>query len=80
MTTQNTETNDAPKPSNGTGNKPTMTAKQRVGYGKNTSYERLGVAWNNDDGSIYVRVHGTQIITGGFVLYPIEDDGDKAGE
>ncbi len=80
MTTQNTETNDAPQTSNAAGNKPTMIAKQRVGFGKKATYERLGVAWTNDDGSFYVKLHGTQIITGGFVLYPIEDDSDKAGE
>ena len=39
---------------------------------------RLGVAWQNDDGSVYVKLHGTQLISGGFVLYPIGDE-DKAG-
>ncbi|MEQ8164699.1 MAG: hypothetical protein RIC93_01340 [Alphaproteobacteria bacterium] len=79
MTTQMTETNDAPETSNGQGNKPTMIAKQRVGYGKKASYERIGVAWTNDDGSLYVKVHGTQVISGGFVLYPVEGDSEKAG-
>jgi len=48
-----------------------------------TSYERVGVAWVNDNGSIYVKLHGTQVISN-FMLYAMdqEDDqaGDKAGE
>lgn len=77
MTNQTTETNEATENSNGQGNKPTMIAKQRVGYGKKATYERLGVAWTNEDGSLYVKFHGTQIVTGGFVLYPTEVEGDK---
>ena len=74
MTTQTTETNEAAETSNGQGNKPTMIAKQRIGFGKKATYERLGVAWTNEDGSLYVKFHGTQIVTGGFALYPIEDE------
>lgn len=57
-------------------NKPTHVVKVRNGTGKKASYDRIGVAWENDqDGSLYVRVHGTQIISGGFTCYPIEDQG-----
>ncbi|MEQ8694481.1 MAG: hypothetical protein RIC85_04035 [Gammaproteobacteria bacterium] len=79
MTTQMTETNDAPETSKGQNNKPTMIAKQRVGFGKNATYERLGVAWTNDDGSLYVKFHGTQIVNGAFVLYPVENDNETSG-
>ncbi len=42
--------------SNGESNKPTHVVKQREGYGKKASYERIGVAWENDeDGSLYIR-------------------------
>ncbi|RCK43662.1 hypothetical protein TH25_21155 [Thalassospira profundimaris] len=68
---ENTATN---QPVEKATNKPAMIAKQRVGRGKNATYERLGVAWLNDDGSIYIKVHGTQVITGGFVLYPIGEN------
>ena len=74
MTTQTNETNEATETSNGRGNKPTMIAKQRVGFDKKATYERLGVAWTNDDGSLYVKFHGTQIVTGGFTLYPVKQD------
>lgn len=80
MTTQMTETNNGADNTNGQANRPTMIVKQRVGFGKKATYERIGVAWTNDDGSLYVKVHGTQVLSGGFVLYPIENDSEKAGE
>jgi hypothetical protein len=55
-------------------NKPTHIVKQRHGTGKSASYERIGVAWlGEEDGSLYVRLHGTQIISGGFTCYELED-------
>jgi hypothetical protein len=55
-------------------NKPTHIVKQRKGNGKNASYERIGVAWlSEEDGSLYIRLHGTQIISGGFNCYQIEE-------
>ena len=77
MTTQTNEATEANQAENKPANMPTMIVKQRVGYGKKASSERLGVAWLNDDGSIYVKLHGTQLISGGFALYPIGDE-DKA--
>ncbi len=53
---------------------PTHLAKIRHGKGDNASYERLGAAWVDEDtGSVFVKLHGTQIISEPFVLYPIED-------
>lgn len=61
---------------NGHKNQPTHIVKKREGHGKKATYERIGAAWlNEEDGSVYVRVHGTQIIDGGFTCYPIEDRG-----
>lgn len=52
---------------------PTHIAKVRHGTGKAAHYERIGVAWESDDGrSVYVRLQGTQIVADGFTLYPIE--------
>jgi hypothetical protein len=53
-------------------NLPTHVAKTRNGYGKNASYERIGVAWKNDDGSYYVKLHGTQVVSN-FTLYQIAE-------
>jgi hypothetical protein len=38
--------------------------------GDRTTYDWLGVAWEREDGSLYVRLHGTQIISEGFSIYP----------
>lgn len=54
-------------------NPPTHIAKVRSGQGENASFERIGVAWAKEDGSLYVRLSGTQIISDGFALYPVED-------
>lgn len=60
---------------NGKGKLPTHVAKVRTGYGKNVSFERIGVAWVNDDGSLYVKLHGTQIVSN-FALYEIADNAE----
>ena len=64
---------------NGSKNKPTHVAKVRDGHGKKASYERIGVAWHDPEkDSIYVRLYGTQIVSEGFSLYPI-DAGQTGG-
>ena len=67
-TNQSTETNAR-------GNKapklPTHVAKVRHGYGKKATYERIGVAWRNDDGSLYVKLSGTQVVSA-LTLYELE--------
>lgn len=68
--TQNRESENA--------NLPTHVVKMRHGRGKNAHYERIGVAWQNEDGALYVKLHGTQIIDQGFTLYEIEQA--RAGE
>ena len=70
--TQNTQTRET-----GRGNRPTHVAKVRIGRGKNASYDQIGVAWENEDGSVYVKLHGTQIIESGFTLYELPG-GEKA--
>lgn len=59
------------------GNQPGFIAKVRHGFGKRASYERIGVAWKNEDGSLYVKLYGTQVVSG-FMLYGL-DEQDKAG-
>lgn len=82
MTTQ-TSMIPAETRASGNGKKPSHLVKLRHGFGKKATYERIGVAWLNDDGSIYVKLHGTQVIGEGFTLYEIKDgarDDERAGE
>lgn len=75
--TKETQTRQARQ--NGESNTPTYLVKQMRGYGKNRNWERLGAAWEKEDGSIYVKLHGTQIVEGGFNLFKNEP-ADQAGE
>ena len=43
--------------------KPGFVAKSRQGRGKEAIYERVGVAWQNTDGSFYIKLAGTQVIS-----------------
>ncbi|QYZ64669.1 MAG: hypothetical protein HPY30_00875 [Gammaproteobacteria bacterium (ex Lamellibrachia satsuma)] len=52
------------------GNQPTHVAKVRHGHGKGATYERIGVAWVNEEGAVYVKLHGTQIVSA-FTLYEL---------
>lgn len=54
-------------------NQPTHVAKVRHGKGQNASYERIGVAWKNEDGAVYVKFHGTQIVSA-FTLYELPQE------
>ena len=75
-TNQKTETNAR---GNGKAKMPTHVAKVRHGYGKKATYERIGVAWRNDDGSLYVKLSGTQVVSA-LTLYELEDKEDAAAE
>lgn len=76
MNNNDTQTNDTRE--SGNGNRPTHVAKVRNGYGKKATYERIGVAWKNDDGSFYIKLYGTQVVSN-FTLYELADN-EKAGE
>ena len=51
--------------------KPGFVAKVRKGSGEHAVYERIGVAWKNTDGSFYIKLAGTQVVSD-FMLYEIE--------
>lgn len=76
MNKDNTQTSDARQ--DGNGNRPTHVAKVRNGYGKKATYERIGVAWRNADGSFYIKLYGTQVVSN-FTLYELAD-AEAAGE
>jgi len=70
MTTQeNTATQKA-------SSKPTHNLRKKIGYGKQTEFETIGVAWAREDGGFYVKLYGTQVIDGGFYAVPVKQDAD----
>ena len=72
--TQNTENSEANAKSES--NRPTHIVRKKIGRGKNTDFETLGVAWDRGDGSLYIKPYGTQIIEGGFYVFPTQDQGN----
>jgi len=56
---------------------PTHVAKVRHGWGKKATYERIGVAWLNEDGSLYVKLAGTQLVSA-LSLYELKDKQEAA--
>lgn len=59
------------------GNKPTHIVRKRKGTGDNADFETIGMAWDRGDGSFYVKPYGTQIINGGFYVFPIKDKAEE---
>ncbi|MBB4267908.1 hypothetical protein [Roseospira visakhapatnamensis] len=53
-------------------NPPDYVVKKRNGRGENATWDRLGVAWRNQNGALYLRFHGTQVLSGGVSLYPVD--------
>ena len=68
MTQQNTTNHQD------TSARPTHNLRMKTGYGQDTSYETIGVAWEREDGGLYIKLHGTQIIRSGFYAVPIKQD------
>ncbi len=68
MTTNGYSTPDA---NTKKGNPPTHVAKVRHGMGDQARYEQIGAAWVNEDGSLYVKLHGTQLVSN-FALYEVK--------
>ena len=64
--TQNTQQNQTSEPTN----QPNWIAKVSKGYGKKQHLERVGVAWDREDGGIGIRLAGTQVIEDDIYLYP----------
>ena len=65
---ENFETQDQTPISNT--NQPDWIVKGPRGYGRNSYLERIGAAWNRDDGGIGIRLTGKQVIEDHIYLYP----------
>lgn len=52
--------------------KPTHDAKVRRGEGEKVWHEKIGAAWQREDGSLFVKLSGTQVVSEGFNLYKVE--------
>ncbi len=59
---------------------PTHSIRRKFWNGKRTDFETLGVAWDRDDGGLYIKLHGTQIIESGFYAFPINNDTSGDGQ
>jgi hypothetical protein len=55
-------------------NRPTHYVRKKIGTGKKADFETLGAAWDRGDGSLYIKLHGTQIVDGGFYVFPVKDE------
>lgn len=71
MSTTNTNTQDTRTDN---GNQPDWVAKSPRGQGRNQRLERIGVAWNRDDGGVCLRLVGTQIVNEDIYLYPLASE------
>lgn len=74
MTTQNTQTKSA--------SRPTHSLCKKVGDGDNAKFIAIGVAWDRNGHGLYCKMNGKQIIEGGFYAFPRnkENQGDQAGQ
>ena len=60
--------------------KPTHTLRKKTWNGNRNEYETLGVAWLNEDGSLYLKLYGTQIIDNGFYAFPNNEETTESGQ
>ena len=52
---------------------PDWIAKSPKLIGRKERLERVGAAWNREDGGLCLRLHGTQIVSEDVYLYPNEN-------
>lgn len=71
----NTQTQSATASDNAS--HPNWIAKAPRGEGRKQKLQRIGAAWNRDDGGICIRLYGTQVIPGDVYLYPNEEMADQ---
>lgn len=76
MNNAETQTKDASREN---GKKPDWVVKTPRSTGRNSRLERVGVAWNREDGGICARLVGKQVIDGDLYLYPITGEAADEG-
>lgn len=57
-----------------TKNRPNFALKVRNDTGDNVRFDQIGVAWKRDNGSMFCRLVGNQVISSGFYLFPINQE------
>ena len=77
MTTTN---NQDRAPTQETDNQPHYVALTAKGESRKSKLERIGVAWNREDGGIGIRLTGTQIIGSDIYLYPIDPASNESAQ
>jgi len=60
-------------------NKPTHYIRTLVGNGQRGQFETIGVAWQREGGEMYVKLHGTQLVDGGFYILPNNATANQEG-
>ena len=81
MTTTNKSTETSARGNGKAKPVPTHVAKvMRRDWGKKTTYDRIGVLFTNDDGSLYLKLFGKQVVDSGVYLYKIEDKKDLVAD
>lgn len=65
MTTQDKHTDEKAS------TEPTHNLRKKIGYGKKSEFETIGVAWAREDGGFYIKLYGTQVIDSGFYAVPV---------
>jgi hypothetical protein len=60
--------------------KPDFIAKTRDGHGKNASFDQVGVAWSREDGSIYFKPYGKQVIEAPIYLFKVDRKNEGTAE
>ena len=51
--------------------RPSHSVKLRKGRGDGATFEQIGVAWRRENGTVFCKLAGHQVIDGGFYLFPI---------
>ena len=60
--------------------KPTHIVRKKFWTGRKSDFETLGVAWERENGGLYIKLTGTQIIEGGFYVFPNKEETQEGGQ
>ncbi len=60
---------DQTKNKNSTG-KPTHYVRKKTSGGTHSEFDTIGVAWAREEGGLYIKLYGVQVVDGGFYAFP----------